>query len=273
MKSMFVNAPVAFRYAVCTMVAVLVLPAAVALSGTITITQRESTGVNDLFAGAGGAVETHDMSGSSAAPTGPFSFSDSASVEVTESDPFSTGAADASGSVSTTDNVAQPNAATRNITANASANSTAQYTSGTGTVAANSRQRARTRVRFTVGDDDAMFFLTGNFTPAADSVFVGDVVTLELRRPFTVNKKFDIDTAGPVNEFGTLTAGQTWEFIVHINDMSVANAGDPFNSDSFNWDLTFTVVSVPEPAAWMLAVVGVVPLAIARQRRRRVRRT
>ena len=242
--------------------------AGVARAGTLNIIERDSLGVNSLFAGSGGAVDTRDMSHSSAAPTGNFDFSDGGTVQVLDSDPFSTGTASATGIISAMDNVEQPTPATINITSSATAEGTALVVSGPSN--ANSRQRARTRVRFQVIGDDATFQLTGNFTTPANSQFIGDVVRLELRRPFTANKKFDINTSGPVNEFGTLTAGQTWEFIVDINDKSAASAGLPSDADLFSYDLTFSVVSlVPEPSTLLIALLGITPVALRRRRKRR----
>ena len=246
--------------------------AGVARGGTINIIERDSLGVNSLFAGSGGAVDTRDMSHSSAAPTGNFVFSDGGTVQVLDSDPFSTGTASATGIISAMDNVEQPAPATINITSSATAEGTALVVSGPSN--ANSRQRARTRVRFQVIGDDATFQLTGDFTTPANSQFVGDVVRLELRRPFTPNKKFDINTSGPVNEVGTLTAGQTWEFIVDINDKSAASAGLPSDADLFSYDLSFSVVSlVPEPSTLLIALLGVTPLALRRRCKLRASRS
>lgn len=251
------------------MVAYFVLTAGVAQGGTLSITERQSQGQNDLFAGNGGAVSNHEMSADEASLTGPFTFSDSGMAQVTDADDFSDGDATSDGTIDTTDSVSLIGGGTLSITAVGSGTSSVMTISGPPSLAT-SRQRARTRVRFQVLGDDATFQLTGNFTPPADSPILGDAVRLRLHRPFTVNKKFDINTAGPVNESGTLLAGQTWEFQVHINDASSLATSNPAN-DSFSYNLTFTVISVPAPSAFVLATIGVSLVGVAALRRKRRR--
>lgn len=85
------------------------------------IIQRESRGRNVLLAGSGGALQQSDVDALEQNLTGAFMFSDSASVAVSDNDPFSRGAAAASGSLSISDNVIQNSGSSISLTATRSA--------------------------------------------------------------------------------------------------------------------------------------------------------
>lgn len=235
----------------------------VSQAGTITIVERESSAENALFAGSGGAVQQDGDSDSTAAPTGPFSFSHSGSVQVLESDPLSNGSASASGSISVAENVAQPTAGSLSITATRTASSTAMWGSGTGT--AQSYQSQELRVRFTVNGDDATYTLTGDFDPGVITTVVGEAHSLRLYRPFTANVLVDVDSAATLNEAGLLLAGRTYEFRILLNDRTRGSQSDPSNSDASNFDIQFNVQSVPEPSTWLLAALGVIAVLLVRR--------
>lgn len=225
-----------------------------AAAGTLTITERESSAGNSLFAGSAGAVDQSDASDNTAALTGAFSFGDSNSVAITEANPFSNGAASASGSISAADNVVQSSLSTLSVTASRVANGTANHFSGTGS--AFSRQSQEVRVRFTVNGDDAMYTLTGSFDPGIITTLIGEAHSVRLYRPFTANVLVDVDTAATLNESGLLLAGLTYELRIRVNDRNAASADSPSATDASNFNLQFNVVSVPEPSTGLLACLG-----------------
>lgn len=179
-----------------TLAACLVVSSGVAHGGSLSIIQRESDGQNDLFAGNGGAVQNHEEMADETSLTGSFTFGDSGEVMVDESDFGSDGDATATGSVDTSDSVTLVGGGVMNVTAVASGSSSVMTVSGPPSLAT-SRQRARTRVRFQVIGTDALYHLTGNFTPTADSGILGDAMRLRLHRPFTVNKNSTSTAPGP----------------------------------------------------------------------------
>ena len=211
-------------------------------AGTITIIERESLGRNDLFAGSGGAVQNHDVSDNTSALTGPFAFSDAGMVEVTEMDPFSNGAAEATGIITVADDVVHASPGRLSLSASRLAGGTATHISGTGN--ASSIQRQTFRVRFQVNDHPARFTLSGSFDPGIVTGLVGEAQRVKLRRPFTPNVLFDITTAGVLDESGMLVAGNTYELEVRINDFNSANAGNPTITDVSSLSLLFDVVSL-----------------------------
>ena len=240
-------------------------------AGTITIIQRESLGRNDLFAGSGGAVEQSDVSDSSAALTGAFSFSDSNSVAVTDANPFSNGAASAEGSISVADNVVQPSPGSLVLTAGRTANGTAIHGAGTGTGL--SAQRQTFRVRFEVHDDPATYTLTGDFDPGALGTRLGNAHRVRLYRPFTSNVFVNVTSAATLNETGTLQPGRIYELDVRLNDVLGAGAGNPFDADASSLDIQFNITSVPEPSTALMGCLGALVVAgvAARRTRRRPR--
>lgn len=226
------------------------------LAGSLTITQRESSASNMMWAGSAGASQTSDESDSTIALTGLFSFSDTNSVEVTPADQFSAGAASASGSMSAGDNVVQLSPGLLEVTATRTASGMAMYGSGTGS--AYSYQNQTLRVRFTVTGDNAMFTLTGSFDPGytPPGIVVGEAFSVRLYRPFTSNVLVDVDSAATLNENGLLLAGLTYELDIDLNDRNSANSGSPLQSDASSFNLQFNVASVPEPSTAILAVFG-----------------
>lgn len=234
----------------------LVLNGADSLAGTVTITQRESSAGNVMWAGSAGASQTSNESNSTSALTGLFSFSDTSAVAITPSDPFSGGAASANGSMSVADNVLQPSPGSLSVTATRSASGQAIYGSGTGN--AYSYQNQSIRVRFTVNGDNAIFSLTGQFDPGytPPGIVVGEAYTVRLYRPFTSNVLVDVDSAATLNESGLLLAGLTYSLDIDLNDRNSANVNQPFQGDASSFNLQFNVVPVPEPASATLVMVA-----------------
>ncbi len=249
--------------------AVLILSGTDSFAGSLAITQRESSASNIMWAGSAGASQSSNESDSTNALTGPFSFSDTNSVAVTPADPFSGGAASASGAMSVADNVVQSSSGLLSVTATRAASGIAMYGSGTGN--AFSYQNQYLRVRFTVNGDDAMFTLVGAFDPGftPPGIVVGEAYTVRLYRPFTSNVLVDVDSAETLNENGLLLAGLTYELEIALNDRNSANAGNPLQSDASSFDLQFNVVSVPEPSTAILAGFGAIFCFVLRTRRKR----
>ncbi len=232
-------------------------------AGTITIFQRESSGRNVLFAGSGGAVNQHDESDSQGALTGAFSFSDSGMVAISPGDPFSRGGANAEGAISLTDNVVQLSPSSVQLTATRTASSIAASTAGTGN--GQSTQSQTFRVRFTVGNDPVLFSLTGDFDPGATTGIIGEAGKISLRRPFTTLTPISIATLMTgINETGILMPGNTFEFLVRMNDTTRASAGSPFASDASSLNIVFTLESIPEPTSTMIFLLAAIPVACRR---------
>lgn len=222
-----------------------------------------------MWAGSAGASQTSNESDDTNALTGLFSFSDTNSVAVTPADPFSGGAASASGSMSVADNVIQLSPGSLSVTATRTASGMAMYGSGTGS--AYSYQNQSVRVRFTVNGDDAMFTLTGTFDPGytPPGIVVGEAYTVRLYRPFTSTVLIDVDSAATLNESGLLLAGLTYELDIDLNDRNAASAGNPLQSDASSFNLQFNVVSVPEPTTGILAAFGALFCIALRSRHKR----
>lgn len=207
--------------------------------GSVTILSRTSHAINKVFAGSGGAVQQSEISDTTSALTGPFSFSDSAAVVVTEKDPFSNGSADAEGTLIATDSLVQSGPRTITLTAVRVSDGEANHGSGTG----NGQSRQNHRVHFTVDviDTPVQYQLTGDFNPGVES----GPAFVELRRPFTANVQFYVDTAGPLNESGTLLPGRSYRFELRLEDDILASAGTPTRVAASSADLQFTISPIP----------------------------
>ena len=243
----------------------LITPVA-ADAGLITILERESLGRNELLAGSGGALQVHNQGASTNALTGAFSFADNASVAVTPSDFGSTGAANASGSISVSDNVSQNSLDSLLLQATRIATGTAGYGSGNGL--ARTEQRQEFRVRFRIEDDPVFYRLTGNYDPGVPGIFTSASV-MRLHRPFTTLEFFDITTNTPVvNETGVLPLGpsnsaRTYEFRLRLDDVLGAAAQNPgpfTDVSSFNVQLELSSTplnnsTVPEPSSICYALM------------------
>jgi hypothetical protein len=248
-------------------VTIAVLAIEQAQAGVITLVNRESKGKNALFAGSGGAVQQSDVNDSFGNLTGAFSFGDSGMVAVDDSQPFSTGTANAAGSISLTDNVTQSSPGTVVLTATRSASGSAN--SILGPSSGRSTQSQTFRVRFTTGVDPVDYALTGNFDPGATTGVIGEAGRITLFRPFTTNVPVLINTAtAGINEAGTLLANRTYELLVRMTDITSASANNPSNSDASSLDITLTLQSVPEPSAAILLTLASSVLAARRQPRR-----
>jgi hypothetical protein len=225
-------------------------------AGTITITERESSAANSLFAGSGGTVDTSDESDDTSALTGPFSFSDSNSVAVS--------AASASGSIEAADNVVQTSSSSFSVTATRTATGSANHISGTGNAFSNQTQEVR--VQFTVNGDDARYTLTGDFDPGVITTIIGDTHSVELYRPFTSFNPVNVDEAATLNETGELIANRTYELRIRVSDRNSASSNSPSASDSSSFNIQFNVFSIPEPTTAFFGCLGSLFFLAARSR-------
>lgn len=239
-----------------------------AIVADIVVLERESFGEFSLFAGSGGATSSYDNSMSMNGLTGGFMFSDSGTVAVSEADPFSNGAAMASGSINISDLVDQVSANELILSGSRIANGHAEWMAGTGL--ARSLERQVFRVRFSVTNTPVQYSLTGTFDPGITTGMLGEAGNMSLRRPFTSLTFFNISSAGPVSETGLMQPGNTYEFRLLMTDFLGASAGNPgpvVDASSTGFQIRFS--SVPEPCgAGLSALLSMVALTRRTPRRR-----
>ena len=231
------------KFRVCVLVlfvALLEMTCVQFVDADITITQRESAGRLRVFTGSGGAANIDDVQDSTEALSGMFMFDESFKSDVTEEDPFSNGAATASGSVDILDDVIQSMPSSLTLNTFRTSNASVQYMSGSGN--ATSGPRHTFRVRFSVSDQAVRYTLTGSFTPGP---IENGATRLELYRPFTANSFFEYDTPQSLNETGVLQPGLTYELLIQVNDLLAASGNNPGPSnESTGYNLQFHVENV-----------------------------
>jgi hypothetical protein len=226
----------------------------------IIVTERTSSAELNGFVGAGGAVLQHNHDASSTALSGGFVFADSFNLLVTESMPFSTGGASASGALTISDSLVQASPDSLVFTGIRTASSSVAHVNGNGVATAALKQEMK--VRFQVVGQAVQYQLTGFYDPGATFGRVGEASLVQLYRPFTAVSAFNFSELGPVNLSGTLNPGFTYEFRLRLNDSLGAGSTNPFNSDSSSFNLQFSVTSVPEASSAVLcgmAALGCLP--------------
>jgi hypothetical protein len=236
----------------------------VPIQADIIVIERESMAELRGFAGSGGATEQYQNMLSTTALAGSFSFSDSFNVDVSATDPFSTGAASATGSLTVSDNLLQASSHSLLFTGTRSATGTADWLAGNGT--GQSRQIQTMRVRFQVSDTAVQYHLTGFYDPGATFGLVGEANSVLLNRPFTAFTAFNVTTAGPLNLSGVLNPGFNYEFRLRLNDFMIANSSNPSVADASSFNVQFALSSVPEPSGIALATGAYIALLFKRRR-------
>ena len=127
----------------------------------------------------------------------------------------------------------------------------------------------------------------GDFSNFADVQFLGaNNSTVDLFRSFKdngdrFNPRFSLDSVTATVNLGTLQPGDTVSYIYQLTAQGttlggeqgyVAFLGDPFGAEVTSGNLVLSTTSLPEPATWMLSVIGlgciVVVLGVRRGRRR-----
>ena len=208
-------------------------------SADITIISRDSFARAGAFSGSGGAVSQGEFEDNTEALTGMFSFSESVMTLVTEDDPFSTGSATSSCTVSVMDNVIHsPSSLTLTTVRNSTAS--VQHISGPSNATASARHNFR--VRFSVDDQPVRYTLSGTFDPGP---IVNGFNRMALYRPFTANTIFEFETpVGSVSETGILQPGLTYEFRARVFDGLGAGANDPSTTESTSYNAMLHVENV-----------------------------
>jgi hypothetical protein len=127
----------------------------------------------------------------------------------------------------------------------------------------------------------------GDFANFADVQFLGvNNSTVDLFQSFKdngdrFNPRFSLDSVTATVNLGTLEPGDTVSYIYQLTAQGttlggeqgyVAFLGDPFGAEVTSGNLVLSTTSLPEPATWMLSVIGlgciVVVLGVRRRRRR-----
>lgn len=238
----------------CFVVAPLVVCAIATRSlagGSLEVTSRQSVGRLSLFAGSGGAVSQFLDEDESTALNGPFAFSASETVFVTETMPASNGAATSTGSLGVTDSVvSSPTSLLISATRNASGMSTWGSGTGNGTATIVSELT----VEFTVIGQSAAYSLVGNFDPGANN----GVGAFRIGRPFASFDIVDINGVPATLDQSGFLPPNAYQFRLRITDMISANANTAMNSDASSFDIRFELNAIPEPGSLLLLAIGTV---------------
>ncbi len=231
----------------------------------IVIMSRTSFAIAGAFAGSNGATRTESEDSTLEDLTGSFAFNQVSKAEVFEDDTFSDGHARSTSSINVTDDV-NLSAGMLNITAARS--STIRSEVFTGPASATSRATHNLTVRFEVVDEDAVFQLTGDFSPGPNGNNFNNTGRIRLTRPGTGLHQFNVTDAGSLNETGTLLAGRVYELQIRMGDGLMTTTNLPSLTDSSTLNMQFSVTSlsaVPEPAALPIALLSGCTLLIRRR--------
>jgi hypothetical protein len=91
------------------------------------------------------------------------------------------------------------------------------------------------------------------------------------------NPRFDMDPVSTDVTLGTLRPGDTVSYVYQLTAQGTTNGGeqgfvaflgDPFGSDVTSGNLILSTASVPEPATWILIVIGLLSIVLVRGGRR-----
>jgi hypothetical protein len=117
----------------------------------------------------------------------------------------------------------------------------------------------------------------GSFVNFADVRFIGaNNSTVSLFDSFKdngdrFNPRFSLDSASTDVKLGTLQPGDTVSYTYQLTAQGTTNGGeqgyvaflgDPFGVDVTSGNLILTANSAPEPAAWLLSVIGLAFIAV-----------
>jgi hypothetical protein len=119
----------------------------------------------------------------------------------------------------------------------------------------------------------------GDFANFADVGFLGaNNSTVSLFNSFkdngdAFNPRFSLDSVTADIKLGTLQPGDTVSYVYQLTAQGtthgseqgyVAFLGDPFGSDVTSGNLVLSLSSVPEPATWILSVIGLACIVVVR---------
>src|SRR5262249_13036107 len=122
-----------------------------------------------------------------------------------------------------------------------------------------------------------LVFPTGGFANFADVGFLGaSNSTVDLFNSFKVNgdrfnPRFTLDSASANVKLGTVQQGDTVSYVYQLSAQGtthgaeqgfVAFLGDPFGLEVTQGNLILSTASVPEPATWVLGVIGLVCIIV-----------
>jgi hypothetical protein len=117
----------------------------------------------------------------------------------------------------------------------------------------------------------------GDFENFADVGFLGaNDSTVSLFKSFkdngdAFNPRFSLDSVTADIKLGTLQPGDTVSYVYQLTAQGTTNGGeqgyvaflgDPFGSDVISGNLVLSTSAVPEPASWVLSVIGLVCLVV-----------
>jgi hypothetical protein len=122
-----------------------------------------------------------------------------------------------------------------------------------------------------------LFLGPGNFENFADVGFLGaNNGTVDLFQSFKdngdpFNPRFTVDSVSANVMLGTLQPGDTVSYVYQLTAQGTTHGaeqgymaflGDPFGLDATSGNLILTSSSVPEPATWILSVIGLVCVVV-----------
>jgi hypothetical protein len=128
----------------------------------------------------------------------------------------------------------------------------------------------------------------GHFRNFADVGFIGaNNSTVDLFKSFkdngdAFNPRFSLDSVSTNVTLGTLQPGDTVSYIYQLTAQGTTHGGeqgymaflgDPFGLDVTSGNLVLSTTSVPEPASWILSVIGLVCIVVVRGGRRPAQRS
>ena len=117
----------------------------------------------------------------------------------------------------------------------------------------------------------------GHFENFADVGFLGaNNSTVDLFSSFKdngdrFNPRFNLDSVSADVDLGTLEPGDTVSYVYQLTAQGtthggeqgyVAFLGDPFGQEVTSGNLVLSTTSVPEPATWMLSLIGLLCIVV-----------
>jgi hypothetical protein len=241
-----------------------------ARAGTIEVTSRVSYGAFDIIAGSFGAVDRIKQVDELNTLNGDFSFAQEGTVDVVDSDPYSRGAAYATGLLSFSDSVSQPGASSLRVEAQRTAISTLAYVEGRATATAHLEQTLQ--LDFSVLGGDVFFEMSGSFDPGAlsnNTRFSGGQFLLSHRG--SPKQYFFYDAPGQMAASGVLAAGSSYRLLLRMTDNLKVDSGNAQEFDNSSVNFLFTVSPVPEPAPALMFGAGLAGLLLYRRQHARIR--
>lgn len=201
----------------------------------VTVTQRHSSAMNNFVLTSGTVTEDSLVSDSESDLFGPFSLRNTAFLIIDDAQPGAEGAVSGAGGHNMNDAVTQNLPTSLRVDSFRQSGSIARVLNGV--AQAEFVQDSITRVRFDVTGADVLYFITGDLSPHPDSAVA---LTFANTSTPSVLEKFTGTAA--VNETGTLTAGETYEFEVTLDNHGVASPSNPIIMRANAYTVRLTVL-------------------------------